>query len=146
MGRLTRSVPLLAAAAIALLPCPAFALKFAQTLREARIISKRTGKPICAIFVTESSRYWRYSRYYSGSARDRMLNSPEVATSSGSACSANYPEPSHVLRALGLDDDVVRSSLRFGLGRFNTADEISRSVEILSHTVRQLRQLGPLDA
>jgi cysteine desulfurase len=75
-----------------------------------------------------------------------MLNSPEVATSSGSACSANYPEPSHVLRALGLDDDVVRSSLRFGLGRFNTADEISRSVEILSHTVRQLRRLGPLGA
>ena len=74
-----------------------------------------------------------------------MLNCPDLAVSSGSACSANYPEPSHVLRALGLDDDDVRSSLRFGLGRFNTADEISRAIEVLSHSVKQLRRLGQPD-
>ena len=74
-----------------------------------------------------------------------MLNCPELALSSGSACSANYPEPSHVLRALGLNDDQVRSSLRFGLGRFNTPAEISRSIEVLAHVIQRLRRLGRLD-
>ncbi len=53
-----------------------------------------------------------------------LMNLPEIALSSGSACTSANPEPSHVLRGLGLDDDVVRSSVRFGLGRFNTAEEV----------------------
>lgn len=71
-----------------------------------------------------------------------MLHSPALAVSSGSACTSNRPEPSHVLQALGLNDDHVRSSLRFGIGRFNTSDEITRAVEILSDTVGRLRRLS----
>jgi cysteine desulfurase len=71
-----------------------------------------------------------------------MLHVPEVAISSGSACSSASPQPSHVLRGLGLSDDQVRSSLRFGLGRFNTREEIEFAVERLSEGVTQLRRLG----
>ena len=71
-----------------------------------------------------------------------MMNMRDVAVSSGSACTSTNPEPSHVLRALGIDPDRVRSSLRFGLGRFNTADEIDFAVSSIAETVRRLRQLG----
>ncbi len=69
-----------------------------------------------------------------------MLHTPELALASGSACSAAHPEPSHVLRALGSDDDRIRSSLRFGLGRFNTADEIDRAVQLLGDAAARLRE------
>ncbi len=68
-----------------------------------------------------------------------MMANRQLALSSGSACTAANPEPSHVLRALGLSDDHVRSSLRFGLGRFNTAKEVARAVELLAESVRRLR-------
>jgi cysteine desulfurase len=71
-----------------------------------------------------------------------MLHVPQVAISSGSACSSASPQPSHVLRGLGLSEDQVRSSLRFGLGRFNTREEIDDAVERLSEGVTQLRRLG----
>lgn len=69
-----------------------------------------------------------------------MLELPDLAMSSGSACSSANPEPSHVLRSLGLNDDRVRSSLRFGLGRFNTEAEIDYAVDRLVAVVRALRQ------
>ncbi len=70
-----------------------------------------------------------------------MLNTPEVAVSSGSACSASSPEPSHVLRALGLPDDDVRSSIRFGLGRWTTEQEIEQAAEALAASTHRLRSL-----
>ncbi len=70
-----------------------------------------------------------------------MLNARQVAVSSGSACTSANPEPSHVLRALGLDDDLVRASLRFGLGRFNTEADIDRAADLLSEQVMRLRSL-----
>jgi cysteine desulfurase len=71
-----------------------------------------------------------------------MLSTGQLALSSGSACSSASPEPSHVLRAIGLNDDQVRSSLRFGLGRFNTTAEIDTTIQILADTVARLRELG----
>ena len=71
-----------------------------------------------------------------------VMNMRDIAVSSGSACTSANPEPSHVLRALGLDDDTTRSSLRFGLGRFNTADDIELAISSVVDVVRQLRKLG----
>jgi len=70
-----------------------------------------------------------------------MLAMKSVAVSSGSACSAADPEPSHVLRAIGLTDDEARGSLRFSLGRFTTEDEIRNGVERVIEAVKTLREL-----
>jgi cysteine desulfurase len=64
-----------------------------------------------------------------------------LALSSGSACSSESPRPSHVLLALGLDEDQARASLRFGLSRFTTADEIDVAVERIVSGVAALRSL-----
>ena len=68
-----------------------------------------------------------------------MVRAPEVCLSSGSACTATNSEPSHVLRSLGLDDDRVRCSIRFGLGRFNTAEDIARAAEMLIAAAKSLK-------
>ena len=67
-----------------------------------------------------------------------MLELPELAVSSGSACTSAEPHPSHVLLGIGLSIDQARSSLRFGLGRFNTEDEIRTSAEWLGVTHAKL--------
>jgi len=64
-----------------------------------------------------------------------------LAVSSGSACSAENPRPSHVLEAIGLDDDQARASLRFGLSRFTTSDEIDRAAAIIAAGVDRLRAI-----
>lgn len=71
-----------------------------------------------------------------------LLAMGNLAVSSGAACTSVDPEPSHVLRALGLSDDDARSSLRFGLGRFNTADEVLLAAERVVGAVRSLRGLA----
>lgn len=70
-----------------------------------------------------------------------MLSMKDVAVSSGSACSAADPEPSHVLRSIGLSDDAARSSLRFSLGRFNTPVEVEFTAVKVIETVQALRRL-----
>ena len=70
-----------------------------------------------------------------------MMSTPELAISSGSACSSANPEPSHVLRAIGRTDDETRASLRFGLGRFTTLKEVDTAVELLTKSILRLRAL-----
>ena len=65
-----------------------------------------------------------------------------IAVSSGSACTSADPEPSHVLRAMGRSDSLTRASLRFGLGRSTTADQIDRAIAIVVEAVRRLRAIG----
>jgi cysteine desulfurase len=66
-----------------------------------------------------------------------------LAVSSGSACTSANPEPSYVLRAVGVDDELAHASLRFGLGRFTTADEVEAAVGEVRRVVGQLRALSP---
>ncbi len=72
-----------------------------------------------------------------------MMGVKEVALSSGSACTSAKIEPSHVLRALGLDEEAAHSSIRIGLGRFNTAEEVDYVAERVADVVRKLRELSP---
>jgi cysteine desulfurase len=73
-----------------------------------------------------------------------MMSMRDLAVSSGSACTSANPEPSHVLRALGLNDDQTRASLRFGLGRFTTEEEVDFAVETVTEAVQRLRRMSSL--
>jgi cysteine desulfurase len=68
----------------------------------------------------------------------------DIALSSGAACTSAGREPSHVITALGLNDDLVRASLRFGLGRWTTEEEVDYVAAKLTRTVRHLRETAPL--
>jgi cysteine desulfurase len=65
-----------------------------------------------------------------------------VAASAGSACTTGDTEPSHVLRAMGLSDEMCRSALRFTVGRGNTVDEIDEAVEAIVESVGRARAVG----
>jgi len=68
----------------------------------------------------------------------------DIAVSSGSACTSASLEPSYVLRALGRDDELAHSSLRFTIGRFTTGEEVDHAVELIRNAVVKLRDLSPL--
>ena len=73
-----------------------------------------------------------------------LLGLREVALSSGAACSSKEEASSHVLRAIGLSDDLARASLRFGLGRFNTMDEVEFVVDRVAAAVERLSSTAPV--
>ncbi len=73
-----------------------------------------------------------------------MLEMRDIALSTGSACTSAQPEPSHVLRNLGLSEDAVRGSLRFGLGRFTTAEEIDFAIARAVEGVGRLRAMSSM--
>jgi cysteine desulfurase len=72
-----------------------------------------------------------------------LIGLQNIAVSSGSACTSALPEPSHVLQALGLSEERAHGSLRFGLGRFTTAEEIEVTISEVVRVVRRLRSLSP---
>ena len=73
-----------------------------------------------------------------------MMGIKDVAVSSGSACTSASLEPSYVLRALGVGDELAHSSIRFGVGRFNTVEEVDFTIDLLIREVRRLREMSPL--
>ena len=75
-----------------------------------------------------------------------LMSMNDVAVSPGAACDSANAEPSHVARAIGVPEDLARSSLRFGLGRFNTQEEVDYTVRKVVDSVRRLRRESPLYA
>ena len=73
-----------------------------------------------------------------------MMAIKDVAVSSGSACTSASLEPSYVLRACGIEEDMAHSSIRFGIGRFNTEEEIDFVIELMGKSVTRLREMSPL--
>jgi cysteine desulfurase len=73
-----------------------------------------------------------------------MMKIKDIACSSGSACTSASLEPSYVLKALGVGDDLAHSSLRLSLGRWTSEDQIDYAIENISKAVLDLRELSPL--
>ena len=73
-----------------------------------------------------------------------MLAVKDVAVSSGSACTSAALEPSYVLRAMGVPDELAHSSIRFGLGRFTTEEEVDYAIDLFAAKVKKLREMSPL--
>ena len=73
-----------------------------------------------------------------------MMEMSDLAVSSGSACTSETLEPSYVLKSLGLSDEMAYSSIRYGLGRFTTDEDVDRAIQITEKGVNHLRELSPL--
>lgn len=68
----------------------------------------------------------------------------DLAVSSGSACTSASLEPSYVLRAIGVGEDMAHTSIRIGFGRFTTEEEVDYAISIIKHQVTRLREMSPL--
>ncbi len=73
-----------------------------------------------------------------------LMSLKNVAVSSGSACTSASLEPSYVLRAIGVEEDLAHTSLRIGLGRFTTKEEVDFTIDLLVDQVERLRGMSPL--
>ena len=85
-----------------------------------------------------------YFDYIEGEAMVIALDLKGLAISTGAACSSGAIEPSHVLTAMGLRPERARASLRFSLGKQNTAEDVDFALRVLPETVARLRELSPL--
>ncbi|KAL4855473.1 Cysteine desulfurase [Chlorella vulgaris] len=94
----------------------------------------------------DTARYWGNVNlsfaYVEGESL--LMGLKDVAVSSGSACTSASLEPSYVLRALGVEEDMAHTSIRFGIGRFTTEAEVDRAVELTVQHVNKLREMSPL--
>src|SRR2546429_194408 len=96
-----------------------------------------TGVQTCALPILNMS-----FAYVEGESLLMGIN--DVAVSSGSACTSATLEPSYVLKALGVGEDLAHTSIRFGLGRFNTQEEVDYVIDKMVQVVTKLRELSPL--
>jgi cysteine desulfurase len=83
-------------------------------------------------------------KYVEGESMLMLLDMQGVAVSTGSACSSKSLKASHVLSALGIEDEFIHGSLRMSLGRENTMDDIDHVVDALQETITKLRAMSPL--
>ena len=82
--------------------------------------------------------------FASSKANRMMMGMKDLAVSSGSACTSASLEPSYVLKSIGVGEDLAHTSIRFGLGRFTTEEEIEFAIKKVVTTVKKLRDLSPL--
>ena len=68
----------------------------------------------------------------------------DLAVSSGSACTSSSLEPSYVLRSIGVGEELAHTSIRFGIGRFTTEDEINYAIQVVTGSINKLREMSPL--
>merc|ERR1711990_15708 len=73
-----------------------------------------------------------------------LMGLRDIAVSSGSACTSASLEPSYVLRAIGVQEDLAHTSIRFGIGRFTTEEEVDYAIELCVKHVERLRAMSPL--
>jgi cysteine desulfurase len=73
-----------------------------------------------------------------------LMGLKEIAVSSGSACTSASLEPSHVLRSMDVGDELAHSSIRFGIGRFTTREDVDYAADQVISAVRRLREMSPL--
>ncbi|XP_006842185.2 cysteine desulfurase, mitochondrial isoform X1 [Amborella trichopoda] len=120
--------------------------KHVQVLQQRLLNGIRSRLDGVVINGSEEHRYWGNLNlsfaYVEGESL--LMGLKEVAVSSGSACTSASLEPSYVLRALGVDEDMAHTSIRFGMGRFTTEEEIDRAVELTVNQVEKLREMSPL--
>ena len=84
---------------------------------------------------------------FSGVDGDSLLvNIDDIAVSNGAACSSTVKEPSYVLKSLGIDDKIANASIRFGIGRDTTEEEINYTVEKFQSVVSELREIEKMKA
>ncbi len=112
-------------------------------------LRKKLWDNLDEIFLNGSDDPWRHPgnlnvsfAFVEGEAM--MMAIKEVAVSSGSACTSASLEPSYVLRSLGVDEELAHTSIRFGLGRFNTEEEVDYVADLVIEQVHRLRELSPL--
>src|SRR5918999_958487 len=117
------------------------------TLNVPGIVGLGKAAELCkAEMVTEAERLRQLRDYLNERLHKNLdeLYINDVAVSSGSACTSASLEPSYVLKALGAGDDLAHSSIRFGLGRWTTKEEVDYVVDKLTNVVQRLREMSPL--
>ena len=110
-------------------------IQLAASLQQANIV------PVLSAGEVQGSPYYTMP-FVEGESL--MMGMKELAVSSGSACTSASLEPSYVLKAIGVGEDLAHTSIRFGLGRFTTQEEIEFATQKVVSTVKKLRDLSPL--